>query len=525
MWDALKTTALIGTDKKPFSLDVLPEAIRESLGEMPALSEEDKLLHASAMAFYYLEAGTPPQQYPGKLELEVVEETGQTAPQEVLRLLPVIEEADYNLMSYLLGQWLNLLLEKSWIVTPDMVLKLVKLSGQAHKETKQKVMQAIGARGRWVLTFKPAEDGQLVQQNLGDVWEEGNTAQRKRHLEQMLADDIPKAIALLESTWEGEAIVTKKSFLTMLSRNPHDCMQPFAQRLYEQEFAWKNKEKRTEKECRRLAADILLQIPTSQLYQETTTHLTQYFSKRKRAGAIGFLADAQQIYALPEAPDDFWNQEYLLHTYGLDTQYDIGLFANDSLYWLSYFLEYIDSHWWAAQFKKGPSEFGSYFLGDNAYKTKVSGKKVQIYLAALVGNTNRFGDEGLAAFLIDSNNNDIATAIAPHLSLPKYEAYMAKESLLLNYQMLESGPEGPWSVKFSQLVIEKAFEQIKQNNYYVVQHLGAAVAKKINLEVSPLLEKYHEKASTLSYYNSWEKHFYSPIRTAIDLKNIINQHK
>jgi hypothetical protein len=164
-----------------------------------------------------------------------------------------IESLSQKLKEKLLNSWLDVLVKNKWIVSPEVVLKLLELGNSFSKGIKLKIVKVIGNKGNMILPMFSGYNG-VSSLNSDQVWLEGSTSDRKELLDSLLEKQPERAIALLQSTWAQESVTNKRFFIELLSERKSEATIQFAETLYDNEFSYREKEKKTEKECRRILA-------------------------------------------------------------------------------------------------------------------------------------------------------------------------------------------------------------------------------------------------------------------------------
>ena len=153
MWQHLKTSALLGTDKKPLDAAGLAQPVQQQLEALTTegADAETYFLQATALATFYQQAGWQPATYQGPTEQAEVTETRPTAPTGLLEVLNNIEVDDSLPLQYQVNLWLDVLLARNEIIKPSQVLPLTRLASAMDKPTRQKVGQVLGKKGLWAL--------------------------------------------------------------------------------------------------------------------------------------------------------------------------------------------------------------------------------------------------------------------------------------------------------------------------------------------------------------------------------------
>lgn len=518
MWKQLREIAIIGTGKKRLSENDFPVKVADAISAFADQAPEVQLLSTAALVTYYNQAGSVPTTAE-EVDKEMILETCSQAPGEVLEIFNEIEQAELGIQERLFFQWMTLLTQKEWIVESGQILKLIKLTNSSSKEVRDLVGMVIGNKGNWMLTFDSSHAA-FDSEKIEDVWQEGTIDQRKKHLEFLLSENPSSAIEALRSTWSSEGISTKKAFLTLLNVTTDPASTEFVQNSYSNEFAWKPSEKKTERECRMICASILLQLPGSQLFKQTTDALRTYFSSPMRFPGMSFVQGTQEVFSLPKQPDKFFCLENMLKVYGIDDKYDIGVFKTDNLYWLGELLVLVPATWWIRNFSQGYQRMASFFLKNDQFETKMDGNYLKIYLESLLQNVVQHKDSKLAAEVYSYLNRDQAKIINPYLAMEVFEKLMINENLLLDHQLLGGSPPGQWSAVFSKRMIESVFKATKEQQYWELQHISATVVSHLSPDCGEFLDKYNEKAKSLNHYKNWQKHFFDPIKTTFKIRKL-----
>jgi hypothetical protein len=384
----------------------------------------------------------------------------------------------------------------------------------------------IGNKGAWVLSYANELNYKTPVAH-EHVWQEGTQQERRNFFVAMRKSDPSQAVAMLRSTWEHESVVTKRSFLDILYDLSVVEDISFLEDLIDTEFKYQAKEKKTEKECRRIIATILLKHPEAKLYKATVARLSDYFSKAKK-GLVGFVTGKDQItFTLPTEDDGFWSAQNMEQVYGFETKnIDIAIYNYPSQFWLSRFIAYLPMSFWTGQF--GDYEkLLDHFLGDEKYKTKIRGEVLPIYEEAFMENAKYYRDRELASALVQQLPPTKVITVLALMHFDAYESYVKKNRFMGDIEILLNGPfdhDHPWSVSFSQQVIAHAYEMASQKT--TTPMLGKVIAQYINKDAYKELLRYHEKAREAgTYYDLWQNHVFQPVHTALEVRNLIDSFK
>ena len=513
--EAFNETALLGTAKKALDLQLLPEDVRKVLEARPE-DPEREFLEVNAYLNFYQFAGTLPPRYTGAWDDEIIDEDKAVAPAELLQLQGRFELVDYQIRESLLTLWLDVLIQRNVIVNPELVITLIQQGKNLSNRTKAKIVEVIGNKGVWLLKHDPSLQYSTPPPVSGTVtWAEGNTQERKQLFQTLRLTNREESLQLLHSTWDAEPIVAKKMFLDMVLQTAAADDVPFAEALYYSEFQYRAKEKKSEKECRRILASILLRYPWSKLYQETAGKLTPYFKPTKKA--IQF--------DLPDTEDSFWNAATMEQTFGMDARvYDIALFATVQQFWLSHFLEHMPMTFWTSFFGDDYKDTFRYWLTDKRFQTKLNGDTVPVYAASLISNAQLFHDKDAVT--------PLAELLAPHAVLPllsqldaaDFEAYITKHNYFADTEQLSNGPfMHTWSLSFSEQIIRAAYEETLRNHTQPL--LGKLIAQRAHHNSIDILYNYNTKARENFSYGSWNTGIFMLAQPALEIRNTLYAYK
>ncbi|MBL0743686.1 DUF5691 domain-containing protein [Chryseolinea lacunae] len=525
-WKNLIDIALLGTDKKTLDVRVLPEGIAEFLELRHAQSPELKLLEAAALTYFYETSGKLPPKFEGEWNDAIIEETKAVAPEEYLALFGRIQLTDYQIREKLLNLWLDVLIKKDQIINSDRVTQLLTEGSGLAIQTKDKILSVIGNKGQWALSLTPEYNYKKQTLDLS-LWHEGTSQERKNLFTGLRRTDPGKAMELLQSTWATESIVNKRSFLDVVLETSSAADIPFAEALMAGEFAHTAKEKKTEKECRKLLASLLLKYPVSALYQTTTAQLTPYFAMEKK-GLTGWVSGKQKVtLTLPEQDDAFWNAKHMDETFGLDVKgIDSAWFQYPSLFWMSHFLEFIPRDFWITFFNNNTADWVQYFLERETFRVTISGRKESIYKQALLGNLQTHRDTTLARPLLWDMPVTEMLDYFKYMHPDDFEALIEKYGYYGDADVLASGPYGPelsWTLLFSQKVVEKAYHQATQS--FPNAMLGKVIAQFADKKVHGDLLRYHEKIKGSNAYDLWNRVIFEPAHHALEIRIRIDDYK
>ncbi|MFI7614695.1 DUF5691 domain-containing protein [Nonomuraea terrae] len=226
-WEELTSTALVGTDRRPYRGDLLEvaavEAVRRRAGR-----------RAGAAA-----GGEP-------APAEEREAVGRQAAERLMRILGGEHDR-------LLPEWLRAAAATGRRVPPYTLPDLLE-RGRRDRSIREHLGVLAAQRGRWLAALNPAW-GYLLDEPTGETWELGGSADRLAHLRALRAADPGEARRLLESTWERETPDDRAEFVALLADGLSMDDEPFLEEALDDR----------RREVRQAAANLLTRLPGSRM--------------------------------------------------------------------------------------------------------------------------------------------------------------------------------------------------------------------------------------------------------------------
>ncbi|MFF0860740.1 DUF5691 domain-containing protein [Nonomuraea sp. NPDC003560] len=226
-WDDLASTALVGTDRRPYRGDLLADAAVETARRRAGRGPVE---------------AAPPPPAPDE-ELPAV---GRRAAERLVRIMG----GDYD---RLLPEWLAAAAATGRRVPCDVLPDLLE-RGRRDRSIRAHLGVLAGRRGRWLAGLNPAW-GYLLEEPTGETWELGGPADRRAHLRALRAADPAAARELLESTWERETPDDRAEFVELLADGLAMGDEPFLEAALDDR----------RREVRQAAANLLTRLPGSRL--------------------------------------------------------------------------------------------------------------------------------------------------------------------------------------------------------------------------------------------------------------------
>ncbi|WP_406199407.1 DUF5691 domain-containing protein [Kitasatospora sp. NBC_01560] len=237
-WESLRTTALLGTDRRP-----LPPA-----GDSPSHRAVDRTDPATALL--ELAALETVRRRAGALPAPAAGPPGAPAPADARRELPAPAARRLALLlgtrgtaggapanlTELLPQWLGAARARD-LRPPAVLVPALLDAARARSELRPDAVALAGPLGRWLAGRNP--DWRFVLRTAaaaatgaagpGDdrLWHEGLFAERVTHLTLLRRTDPVAGLALLRSTWPTERAEDRLLFLDSLQEGLSPADEPF----------------------------------------------------------------------------------------------------------------------------------------------------------------------------------------------------------------------------------------------------------------------------------------------------------
>ncbi|WP_327105203.1 DUF5691 domain-containing protein [Nonomuraea glycinis] len=226
-WDDLASTALVGTDRRPYPGDLLGsaavEVVRRRAGWRPARPGE-----------------------PARAADEEQDAVSRRAAERLVRILGGEHER-------VLPEWLAVAAGAGRRV-PAYLLPELLHRGRRDDSIRADLGVLAGRRGRWLAERNPVW-AYLLEEPTGETWELGRAADRRDHLRRLRAAEPGEARRLLESSWERETPEDRAVFVEVLAEGLSMDDEPFLESALDDR----------RREVRQWAANLLTRLPASRL--------------------------------------------------------------------------------------------------------------------------------------------------------------------------------------------------------------------------------------------------------------------
>jgi Family of unknown function (DUF5691) len=526
-WDEILSCALIGTDKKPVNITLLPDSVVALLAQKSDDNSTIALRSAAVLSFYN-NVGVMPKQLKN-LDFTIIKETQIVANDLLMLLFKEIELANYYEKENLLHLWLNCLIQREEIVQANAVLNVINtteklLVSQANgkKVLRAKMAKVLGETGKRILSLRRSNVNEVEE--VENVWLEGKPEQRRCFFAGLRNDDPQKAMELLEKDWSMESVVFKKSLLEIISA-PSDDELAFIEMLYQNEFAFKEKEKKTEIECRWVIARILLHSAKSKLYKTIATSLLDYIPKEKKGLLSKIVGGKKLKLILPEQIDSFFNPTFFQTTFGVTANnQNSAIFPTDVTYFFSELIALVPTFLWTKMFNCSAKDVFTYFLEDKQFKVLLQGVSKSSLINVVHENVKFSKSNDSILALLATENPQFFFDLTGFLSPQQFEQFVSENNLFTEVQVLTQFPKeaGVWSLAFSKQMMHQNYKhnvELQQSIYEVMTQI---MTMHLATETKQTIDELFLKDDDSDYKQRWIENVYIPINRAITVKERLN---
>ena len=276
-WKELSKVALLGTERSHLS-DVTKQQLADHGIRMEA--EETQILLESAAFFSQInKAAFLLPTFQGKVMAAINDTEECLVSAKSIHHLNLILKGDYERA---LPEFIEYLNKNNKQLSPKNLPDLLDKCLES-RDFWQKIKEAIGKRGWWLLSQNPAWQS-LENMPSPDDWAEGRKEERIDFLTFFREREPMKALEIMSMTWAKESFRDKVDFLNVLKIGLSKADEAFLEdALYE-----------SRKEVREAAANLLAAIPDSELVNRMFIRMTDL---------MNFENDILVI-ALPDEPDE-----------------------------------------------------------------------------------------------------------------------------------------------------------------------------------------------------------------------------
>lgn len=438
IWHELVTSALLGTERRPFVLPRGESVVGELLTPLAAAAPEAALLGAAAVVSQYRRTGSS--------AAPATEPLPTASTHEALQ--PCSARSRYHLTQLLggqhrelLGEWLNLAATAGICAPPQYLPALLDL-GNTQPAQRTAIAPLLGTRGRWLAaqnddwhyailptaTFSSLNEAQLL-----DQWETADRANRLVLLQATRQHAPERTHGLLRATWAQEKADDRAAFLEALAYGLSMDDEPLLEAALDDRA----------KDVRRIAATLLTRLPESRLAARMRERAHVHMSLKRR-----MLRTAVIEVTLPIGYDSAMQRDSI-------EQKPHGTLG-EKAWWLQQILGTLPPHEWTTQWRLTPSEL---------IAAAAQGEWRELVLGAWLVATTRHSDADWAEALLTSGALPVAAEVETLIDvLPaerreRYVTQIIRANAPLTATLLRHCTH-PWSEAFGRTVLAYFRSQI-----------------------------------------------------------------
>lgn len=480
IWDALVTSALLGTERRPPTfpatdgpLGAVLAGIRESTSANPAQG----LLAAASTVAIYRQAG----------KLPAHDATPLPAPSPAETLAPISPVSAHHLHSMLNGnnggalvEWLDAAASYKKYIPDYLLIPLLDI-GQGQPTYRPSILPVLGNRGRWLAQqyassdrWSYVRDATVIEtpgeESTLELWETGTKEARFAILSDMRTTQPDRARDMLASVWKQENVKTRGYLLRALGTNLSLADEPFLETVLEDRGS----------DVATAASEYLTFLPQSQLVQRATegaaASLKYNRVKQNKLLGLGQSVDKSTIeVTLPTTYTPAMKRDQIIEK---PRYTQLG----ERAWWLQQQLSRTPPSVWTQLWQATPGEIIAAALRNKEWKAML----MQSFVAA----TQLFNDtawaEAILAFGLTAMEDYSPEKLFGVLS-PGRRIEMVVSTLNAHPEALYTQDmpldilwtfQKPWSIELSRAVLNSVAHHIKNNtpkngNWQISQSLSA----------------------------------------------------
>jgi hypothetical protein len=481
LWNELVKTALLGTQRQRPPQSAGDDALGATLSKLGgAASPDAALLGMAAAVITYQRAGWVPsaedtEKLPQPCDRKDLPQPSERAAQALYRVLGGERKE-------LLREWLSAASSAGKRV-PDLALPQLLEIGAAKPELRDVIALVLGRRGQWLAAQNPewafagggatpapsATDGAATaaaDESFETAWETGVRPARVSLLTRLRKIDPAKARALLQSTWSQESAEDRTKFLSTFSAGLFPADEPVLEAALDDRS----------KEVRRVAADLLCRLPSSQLVARMTARAAPLLAWKPGK-------KPKVEVKLPPAPDKPAERD------GVEPK-SRNPRLGQKQWWLSQLVAAVPPGAWLKSWGATPAE-----IVEGVRKNEFETVLVSAWAQAAARHVDPAWAEALlateAATVLEWAGEEVLAELIAALPPAKREAVLldhvaagmeSGDDDILSTHLIKSHT-GPWSEKLSRALVEKVRSGMrsrgKNRPYWTVTWLLKELAPRV----------------------------------------------
>jgi hypothetical protein len=453
-WRELVAAALLGTERQPPTLPQSDGPLGALFSSLQGAEPERALLGAAAALTLYQAAGRLPAQHPPPPPPPRAPHHQPPGGPQAARSLLLMLEGQHD---QALPEWLAALAATGKRVPEEHLPALLEV-GRKQSALRPAILPVLGKRGHWLATHNDAWDYAVGTSDDETIWQTGNRQARRLAFQRLRAADPTHARELLAATWLKETPTDREALLESFAPHLSLADEPFLEAALDDR----------RQEVRRMAADLLLRLPASQLCQRMQARaaplltITRSFLGRLKGQPL------QLEVTLPEACDEAMKRD------GIEPKPTDG--RGEKTSWLFQILGGVPLDYWCQRAKTTPRDLVALALADSTWADTI----VQGWAVAAARQRHQ---EWAEVLLTEAFNRLTFHQVAP---LVEALATAHRERLALRLLRAESGPfprnhpllpmldavPAPWSVELGRAALTRLRQHTERAESTSATHLN-----------------------------------------------------
>jgi hypothetical protein len=471
-WQTVLTAAFLGTDRQTFSGVSTTDALAPLLVQLTDQPAEKRLLGTAAALSLYQKVGVVVEKRSLQLPEPAPDDELPCCNTQAAHGLNRILQGEYD---QVLPEWLTLVAAKKQRV-PERLLPALLEYGRQHRSLRDGILSVLGERGRWLAAQNPGWD-YAVRSGTVEDWETGAPTVRVGWLRDQRRQNAAAACTALAETWRKESAGDRARFLALFQ----DGLSAEDEEFLEMALGDRSKD------VRKVAADLLARLPTSQLCQRIVQRL-QVLMTASSSPSSSFKLE------LPTECNEAMLRD------GIEPKSPAGL--GERTWWLVQIIAATPLTFWQPYCQNDPVQMLALLKKNESEKAIVEA----LGLAAIrQQQTNWIG--AILQWWNDRNPAKVVSGLSTFESLQtalsgiEQEAFISKiladpaqklsMSRILDILRIRGLAGSPWSLTFTAEVFEYLQEHVpkqKQNHYWDFQNMFNTMSRYLPIETISMIE-------------------------------------